>query len=172
VRAEKKEEAIAIFEEAIAVDPTLAAPYQSIAALHFNDQEFAKALPYLEKLASVAPENVEGQRMTFFSNVMLDNREAAAAAGKRWLTAMPAAKDDLLKQAEGMFESGQAGQARTIAELMIEAAPDYGPGHYLLGRVLAGAGRIAEAKQHLQRFLELSPDHPEAEAARQMLAGL
>ncbi|HVS12338.1 MAG TPA: carboxypeptidase regulatory-like domain-containing protein [Thermoanaerobaculia bacterium] len=172
VRAENKEEAIAIFQEAIAVDPTLPAPYQSLAALHFNDQEYAEALPYLDQLATVAPENVEGQRMTFFSQVMLGNREAASAAAKRWFGSVPAAKDDLLKQAEGMFEGSQTAQAQAIAELMVEAAPEYGPAHYLLGRILAGAGKTADAKQHLQHFLDLSPDHPEAEAARQMLASL
>lgn len=172
VRAENKDEAIAIFEEAIAVDPTLPAPYQSIAALYFNDQEFDQALPYLEKLANVAPENVEGKRMTFYSHLMQGDTAEAMTAGEGWLSSMPAAREDLLRKAEEMFEAGQTQETETIAKTLIAADPDFGPGHYLLGRVLAGAGKIAEAKEHLQHFLELSPDHPEAEAARQMLAGL
>ncbi|HVS65476.1 MAG TPA: carboxypeptidase regulatory-like domain-containing protein [Thermoanaerobaculia bacterium] len=172
VRAEEEQEAIALFEEAIALDPMLPAPYQSIAALHFNEQEFDAALPYLEKLANVAPENVEGQRMTFYSRLMKGDHDAAKAAGKRWLTAMPPAKGDLLKKGEEMFEAGQSTETQVIAETLIEADGSYGPAHYLLGRVLAGAGKTAEAKQHLQHFLDLSPDHPEVESARQMLAGL
>ena len=31
---------------------------------------------------------------------------------------------------------------------------------------------VAEAKEHLQRFLELAPDDPDAAAAREMLAYL
>jgi tetratricopeptide (TPR) repeat protein len=172
VKEDDKDGAIALFEEAIAVDPTLAPAYQSIAALHFNDQDFDAALPYLAQLANVAPENVEGRRMTFYSHLMLGREAEAKPAGKAWLTSMPVAKNDLLKKAEEMFQLGQTRETQTIAEVLVEADPSFGPGHYLLGRVLAGGGKIAEAKQHLQRFLELSPDHPEAEAARQMLAGL
>jgi len=172
VREEKKVEAIALFEEAIALDPSLGAPYQSIAALHFNAQDFDAALPVLERLATVDPQNLEGHRMTFYSHLMKGNAEEAKAAGKRWLTSMPVAKGDLLKKGEEMFEAGQTAQARIVAQTLVEADDSHGPAHYLLGRVHAGAGQIAEAKQHLQRFLELAPDHPEAEAARQMLAGL
>jgi regulator of sirC expression with transglutaminase-like and TPR domain len=42
----------------------------------------------------------------------------------------------------------------------------------MLGLCYASGGNLASAKSHLSRFLELAPDDPEAELARQMLASL
>jgi tetratricopeptide (TPR) repeat protein len=162
----------AAFQEALALDPKLVPAYQSLAALHFNAGEFDQALPYLEKLFAVAPTHGEGLRMAFFAHLTLKHDAEAAAVAKTWFGAVPNAPQQVLAQAEKYFEANQNAEAERLLQVTLAAAPELAPAHYQLGKVLAAQGKVPEAKEHLQHFLKLAPDHPEAAAAKQMLAGL
>lgn len=162
----------AAFQEALELDPKLTPAYQSLAALHFNAGEFEQALPYLDKLFAVAPNHGEGLRMAFFSHLALKHDEQATAIAKTWFAAVSNAPQQALTQADKYFEANQNAEAAHLLQVVIAAAPEQALAHYQLGKVLAAQGKIPEAKEHLQHFLKLAPDHPEASAAKQMLAGL
>lgn len=162
----------AAFQEALELDPKLTPAYQSLAALHFNAGEFEQALPYLDKLFAVAPNHGEGLRMAFFSHLSLKHDEQATAVAKTWFAAVTNAPQQALAQADKYFEANQNAEAAQLLRVVIAAAPEQALAHYKLGLVLAAQGKIPEAKEHLQHFLKLAPDHPEAAAAKQMLAGL
>ena len=172
VKAEEHEQAIELFEEAITLDPTLAPAHRSMAALYFNDQKWDDALTHLGHLLDISPNHKEGLRLTFFANLSKGDGASARAAGEKWLAQDKGAAKQIIEQAQKLFEGNQTGDAKQYAELVVAGADDSADGHYLLGRILAAQGQAADAKSHLQKFLSLAPGHKEAEAAKQMLAGL
>lgn len=164
--------AMELFTEATVLDPEMSTAYRSLAALHFNDKEYAKARPYLSKLLSSSPTHTEGHRLLFFSQYEMGELAEATKTATAWTKIDPEAASSILEQAELRFKGNLTDQAAALTGIVLEADPKNGPAHYSMGRILAQKGKISEAKTHLQKFLELSPNDPEAEAARQMLAGL
>ena len=52
---------------------------------------------------------------------------------------------------------------------VLEVDPTNAQAHYLLGLVYLGEGDKAKTRDNLERFLELAPDDPDADAARDIL---
>ena len=172
LREEKKDEARERFIEATLVAPNLSVAHRSLAALEFNEGNYEAALPHLEALLGIDPKSRDGNRMAFFTNHRLGNPDAALTAGKAWAAADDNAIEEISSQAVQFFENNEFGPAQKLMELALGIEPDSAYGNYTMGRVLAGAGNIPKAKEHLRRFLELAPDHPEASSAQAMLDGL
>lgn len=172
LREEKKDDARERFLEATKVSPNLSIAHRSLAALEFNDGNYEAALPHLRTLLEIDPKSRDGNRMAFFSNSRLGNTEAALAAGKAWAAADDDAVEEISSQAVQFFENNEFGTAQKLMELALGIAPDSAYANYTMGRVLAGAGNIPKAKEHLRKFLELAPNHPEASSAKAMLDGL
>lgn len=173
VRDEDIERAEELFEEALLLDPSLAQAHRSLAAIAFNAQRYDETLEHVAPLLAAVPQHKEGHRLTFFSHWYLDHEDEAQAAATAWIeVAGDDAVDELLSEGTSLFEANRAEEAAALFDVLVAAAPQNGFAHYNLGRALASLGRTAEAKEHLRHFLELAPQHPEAEAARQMLAGL
>jgi len=79
-------------------------------------------------------------------------RAAAAEGGN------PALRGhSLILLSQTLARLGRADEAEETARLLTLARPDYGPGHYHLGRLLYDAGRPAEAAPHLETCLVLGP---------------
>jgi tetratricopeptide (TPR) repeat protein len=170
-KAEDLEGAIARFELAAELDPSFAQAHQNIAAIEFNRQRFKEALPHLDKLLAAKADSVEGLRMRFFSlRALGDDRMKDAL--RDYLAKAPAAGEEIAKIAGDDFDAGNADLATKTLEALIELKPDVAVAHYHLGRALASAGANAGAKTHLQHFVEMAPNHPDAKAAKQMMAEL
>jgi tetratricopeptide (TPR) repeat protein len=171
-KAEDLEGAIGRFEMAADLDPNFAQAYQNIAAIEFNRQQYKQALVHLDKLLKAKPDSVEGLRMRFYSlHALGDEREKSALAA--YLGKAPAsAGEEVAKMGGDEFEAGHTESATKLLQALIEVKPDVAIAHYHLGRALASAGANAGAKTHLQHFVEMAPNHPDAKAAKQMIAQL
>jgi tetratricopeptide (TPR) repeat protein len=66
-----------------------------------------------------------------------------------------------------LAELGQRELALAALEGALKFHPDYSDAHYHLARLLDDANRRAAALTHWQRFLELSPDSPWVDEARE-----
>jgi Flp pilus assembly protein TadD len=66
--------------------------------------------------------------------------------------------------------AGQRERALQTLERALARDPRYATAHYILGSMLASDGKRREAKQHLQRYLELEPHGSQAAEARKRLA--
>lgn len=69
-----------------------------------------------------------------------------------------------------LAELGQRDLALAALEGALRFHPDYSDAHYHSARLLDEAGRNAESIVHWQRFLELSPDSPWGDEARERLS--
>jgi Flp pilus assembly protein TadD len=78
----------------------------------------------------------------------------------------------LYEQGRNAFQAGDTAQAVQALEQAVQANPDHARAHYMLGLAYANSDQKAKAKEHLQKFVELAPDDPEASAAKEMIAYL
>ena len=100
--------------------------------------------------------------------------EAAAAEALRALADLTpdAVLNSLFERAEDLFDSNEPEAAAKIYRQVLDLQADNARAHYKLGLALLSAEDSATARIHLERFIELAPDDPEAEAARDMLSYL
>jgi tetratricopeptide (TPR) repeat protein len=68
-----------------------------------------------------------------------------------------------------LAELGQRDLALAALQGALQFHSDYSDAHYHLARLLDDAGQAEQALQHWQRFLELSPDSPWVDEARERL---
>jgi len=68
------------------------------------------------------------------------------------------------------FEQADFELASDVFREVISVHPDRAAAHLNLGLSLQSAGKLVEARKHLQRVLELSPDDPESEEIRRMVS--
>ena len=92
--------------------------------------------------------------------------------------------EDRLAQLEGSFayylgeayrirgEAGDGDRAEALYRRALAASPDHVPSHGALGRLLLREGLGAEAREHLERYLELRPDAPDRRYVEGYLAEL
>ena len=171
-KIENVEGARKYFEEAALADPTLGAPHQSLAAMHFNDQDYEAAAPFLKKLLEVEPTNKAGLRMSFFAAAQAGNTSVAETMLAGWVSADQGASKEILEQAHKAFEAGQRDVAEQLVGPLVKVSPDDPHANYQMGKIHAASGRIADAKQALQKFITLAPNDPEAAAAKAMIDGM
>ncbi len=60
-------------------------------------------------------------------------------------------------------------KAKEMFDRALAIDPNYPLAHYYLGLADVSLGATADAKSHLETFLQLAPNDKEADAARQML---
>ena len=68
-----------------------------------------------------------------------------------------------------LAELGEYELALAALEGVLRQEPDYADAHWHIAAVLTDLGRGPEARHHLRTFLELAPDSPWAESARERL---
>lgn len=68
-----------------------------------------------------------------------------------------------------LYNAGDLAGAREQFKKVLEIDAKHARAHYYLGLCLISTEENSAAKQHLRRFLELAPDDPEAQSAKQML---
>src|SRR6478735_12285171 len=70
-----------------------------------------------------------------------------------------------------LAEQGEAKLAEAAFRGALEYHPDYADAHYHLARLLDSENRLAEAARHWQLFMNLAPESPWADEARERIAG-
>ncbi len=165
--------ASALFEMAHSLNPTIAEPLAGLATIQYNDQDYEGLEGTLERLAKVAPDHPRSRRLRFLLHDARNETEAAQAAFEAYHAVDgPAAIDLLYKRADLDFRESRPEVARVALERILELSPDHGRAHFTLGLVMASSDDTAAARKHLNRFLELLPDDPDAATAREMLPHL
>lgn len=165
--------AIERFEASAGMGAKIAEPLVGLASVHYNAGQYEDVRRALERLAEVDPNNRSGLRLRYLLHDALAEGEAAAAAYEAYRAIDPKGAAGLLyERAELDFRDGDAAAARTALLRILADDPDHARAHYTLGLAYASLGDSGKAREHLQRFLDLAPDDPEAASAREMLPHL
>lgn len=138
--------------------------------LEEDDQPAAAIEMYRAALAASGPR----AETCFLLAELLYRQGELAAARERYYMAIELDEDFVEARANlacVLAELGQAELAFAALEGALRYHPDYADAHYHLARLLEDSNRSPEALAHWQRFLELSPDSPWGEEARERVEG-
>ncbi|HEX2252758.1 MAG TPA: tetratricopeptide repeat protein [Thermoanaerobaculia bacterium] len=162
-----------LFARSVELDPELAAGHAAMARIHLAAERWEEAVKAAETALDLEPGRVEVQRVRYEGYRRMGQADKAQEVFEEMAAADPdGLAQTLLERGEESFNAGDMKGAQVALEQALQAKPDTARAHYLLGLSYANGGDNAKAKQHLQRFLELAPDHPEAGTAKEMIAYL
>jgi Tfp pilus assembly protein PilF len=82
------------------------------------------------------------------------------------------ASKGLVQLAFEAYDVNDSARAKDRFLKVLEIDPNQPLVHYYLGMLCVNEGATAEARSHLERFLTLAPNSPEAATAREMLKQL
>jgi tetratricopeptide (TPR) repeat protein len=162
--------ALAKFQEAARLNPSLYDAHHAVASLLAKRGDFTGAAAAAEAALALKPGEPRTLRIAYESYRGLDQPERAQKA----LVALAAADPEmgaqgLLEQGNEAFQAGDTAQAQLLLASAVEINPELPKAHYLLGLCYINTGRSSEAKAHLEKFIALAPDDPDVAAAREML---
>jgi tetratricopeptide (TPR) repeat protein len=163
----KGEEAAAIakIEEAVGLNDSLTAGHIALAKMYGKTKNWDKAIVAGNKALEVDSDQPE------IAAVLAEAYEkkgdkAKAAEFRKKAPANPAA---LFNEAARMINAGNDAGAEGYLKQALAADEKFAQAHYELGMVYARLGKNAEAKTHLQAYLDLEPKGKDAPTAKEML---
>jgi tetratricopeptide (TPR) repeat protein len=172
-RAGDLDAAITLFAKAVEIDPELAPAHAASARLLLARERYQDALTAAEQALDIDPDLVEVQRVRYEAYRRLGQEDKALEVFEELAATDPEGlAEALYEQGRNAFQAGDTAQAVQALEQAVQANPDHARAHYMLGLAYANSDQKAKAKEHLQKFVELAPDDPEASAAKEMIAYL
>lgn len=169
-RAGNLDTALTLFGKAIELDPELAPAHAAQARMLLAGERFEEALAAADRALAIDPDMVDLQRVRYESFRHLGREAEAKEAFALLAAADPEGlAESLYERGKAAFESGDSTAALSALEQAVQADPGHARAHYMLGLAYANAGDNAKAKQHLETFLQLAPNDPEAGTAKQMI---
>ena len=158
------------FRQASELDPQLVSAHIGLATVLLMQQKFREAMTAAEAATALEPENSQLLQISYKALQALGETEQAAAVLARLEAADPkAAAAGAYNRGLTLFELGKFTEAKAVLTHVVEEIPDHAQAHYMLGICAVNSGDNQAAKSHLGKFLELSPEDPEAPTAREML---
>jgi Tfp pilus assembly protein PilF len=169
--------ALAKFEQAAALDPKLPESHAVIAELSLELGEHAKALAAADRYLEIRPGDVRGLQARYDALKAMGDKakarealEALAAADRSIDTAVR-----LYNEGAEATRTGDLDQAAVWFGHALAVAPEdprFIKGHYVVGLTFAKSEKAedkAKAREHLETFLRLAPNDPDAGSAKEML---
>lgn len=167
------DEAMASYGKALDVDPNLAVAELGIGRLALDGGDIEKALPHLEKAASLQPDSGAIQATLARAYQRAGNRDKARAAADlaRALPTEVILDDRVMASVQEEAVSlvgyqtraneaearGEPKKAESLLRRMIELKPDDANLHYNLANNLSRQGRLDEAEASYREALRLEP---------------
>jgi Tfp pilus assembly protein PilF len=165
--------AFAKFQEAVTVDPSLQVSQLGLATAALKIGRNAEAATAAEAILKADPENGAAIRLRYNACLLLGDKDRLAESLVGLAVVEPAiAGNGLLKLAFEAYDANDSVRAKQGFTKVLQVNPNQPQAHYYLAMLCINEGATAEAKSHLERFLELTPSGQEAVTARDMLKQL
>jgi tetratricopeptide (TPR) repeat protein len=160
--------ALVKFEEAVALKPELTAGWMALARMAEKEKQYDKAINAAKKALEIDDEDVDMWTVLFKSYTATGDKANAAIAEKK----MPANASKLFNEAARLINEGKDAEAETALKRAVAVDEKFAVAWYELGMVYARAGKSADAKVALNKYLELEPNGKDAPTAKEMLGYL
>ena len=161
------------FNEVLALDPSFTHALNGLAFVSMHEEKFQEAATTAEKVLAIAPEDPKALQVRYDAYRALGEEGKTKEALQALAAVNPKALiDQFFNQGVELFNNGDAAAAVEKFKAVLELDPEYASAHYRMGVAQVSAGDMAGAKAHLEKFLALAPDDPEAAAAKDMLSYL
>lgn len=169
-QAGDREVAAEPLEAALSIDPDHGRSLLLLGDIRQSQERYQDALQLSQRLLTLEPDNVRALAIQHRAYVQLGDEENARAAFDRLAEADPTSiAETFAEEGAKLFADGQIQSAIELLEQALELDPDNVTANYQLGVAYVGEDRGAEARQLLSHFVQLAPEHPEADSARAML---
>ncbi len=186
---EAREEAIPVFNEGVAalelddmptalehfrraseIDPDFAEASKAMAAVAMELEDFQTAADAAENLVRLQPDNADAIGTAYFAELLLGDVDRLIPSARRLAAVNPeVVSREMLQHATVLFDEQLLAGSRSLLEVILEQEPDLAPAYFQLGLTCNSMGEIECAKNALMKFLELSPDGPDAATAKSLL---
>ena len=162
--------AAAKFQEALNVDPNLRPSLLGLATADLKLGRNADAATAAETILKADPKNEQAIRIRYNACLTLGDKPRLIDALVGLAAVEPVlARDGLLRLAFDAYDANDMVQAKERFDKALVVDPNYALAYYYLALIDVGQGATAEAKSHIERFLQLAPNDKEANSAREML---
>jgi tetratricopeptide (TPR) repeat protein len=159
--------------QAIELDPSLERAYSSLGTYYLRQKKYEASLDMADRLLQRNPTNAEALSLKYESLKALKRTdEAKQAQAAMAATAGNQTADEAFRQGVALYNANNVAEAEKAFERALTKDPNYAKAHYLLGLCHASKGDMAKAREHVQAFLKLAPQDPQAEEAKAVLAEL
>lgn len=160
--------AVAKFEAAVAAKPDLTAGWMALAKASVRAKQHQKAIDAAKKALEIDEEDTDMWTVLYSSYTALGDKANAAIAEKK----LPANASALFNQAARQINEGKDSEAETSLKQAVAIDDKFAVAWYELGMVYVRAGKSAEAREALGKYLELQPNGKDAPTAKEMLSYL
>jgi tetratricopeptide (TPR) repeat protein len=161
--------AFAKFQEALNVDPNLQVSLVGLANAALKIGKPLEAAAAAETILKADPTNEQAIRLRYNACLALGDKERLLGALKGLAPYEPKlARDGILRMAFDAYDASDMPKARKRFDEALTIDPNYPQAYYYLALIDVSQGATADAKSHIQRFLQLAPNDPEANSAREM----
>ena len=167
------EGAFAKFQEAVTIDSQLEEALLGVATQGLLIKRYQEALAAAEAILDDDPGHGQALRARYNAALGLGDESLLVPAAMGLATIEPViARDSLLHLAFEAYDANDMARAKELFGKVLEVDPDQVETHYALAMIAVNDGATEDARLHLERFLALAPDSPEAATARDLLAYL
>jgi Tfp pilus assembly protein PilF len=165
--------ACAKFQEALEVDPNLQPALLGLAAAALKIGRNAEAATAAETVLKGDPKNDQALRLRYNACLSLGDSDRLFDSLVGLAAVEPTiAINGLLKLAIDAYDASDTARAKARFLKVVDVDSSQPLGHYYLAMVYVSEGATADARSHLERFLVLAPNSPEAATVREMLQQL
>lgn len=157
--------AIGKFEEAVAAKPDLTAGWMALAKANARAKQWPKAIEAAKKALEVDEEDTDMWTVLYQAYTATGDKANAAIAEKK----LPANASALFNHAARLINEGKDNEAETALKQAVSIDDKFAVAWYELGMVYVRAGKNAEAREALGKYLEIEPTGKDAATAKEML---
>jgi tetratricopeptide (TPR) repeat protein len=159
LQAGKNDEAIASFEKALQLDPSLSSVHYNLGAAYERKDNLEKAREHFQAAIKLKPDF--GEAYLSLGNSYLAERKFDAPAIEALTKAtelLPANYNAFYNLGVCYSNSGKYTEAEAAYRKAIVINPNEPVAHYQLAMALLGQSKNSEAKAEFQKYLELNPN--------------
>lgn len=174
----KLDEAIAKFNEVIALAPKCVECYTNIGALQSRKKDYDAAEAAYKKALEVNPNSADaynGLATVYNAQKKFDQAAEASAQAQKLSAAAPGGAagggnaSTVFNQGVIAWNAGRIADAKKQFEEAIKIDPKLAEAHYWLGMANLNEGKMPDAAEHFEEYLKLAPDGQFAEQAKGIL---
>lgn len=157
--------AVAKFEEAVKANPDLTAAWMALAKVSVKTREWAKAIEAANKALEVDSEDTDMYAVLAQAYGATGDKAKAAEAQAK----LPKNAGALFNEAARVINAGNDAEGEKLLKQAIAADEKMAVAYYELGMIYVRAGKSADAKTNLEKYLALDPNGKDAPTAKEML---
>ena len=176
----KHDEAVAKFNEVIAVAPKCVECYNNIGTVYTRKQDYAQAEAAFKKALEINPQSADaynGLATVYNAQKKFDQAAEASAQAQKIAGGSGAAAGGgnagtVYNQGVIAWNAGKIAEAKKLFQQAVDLDPKLADAHYWLGMATVNEGQMAEAAKHFEKYLELAPTGQYAEQAKSILTSI